>query len=217
ADQALPILWDWFNSNGGINRSTRTTPNIPGVSTKVRGDVISPSTNELSVGVANVTGRLEWRLDYVHRKSLDMYGDFLDTSTGNVADPAGRLFDLTLVSNTPQGKRSYDGLTADARYRWPWLQVGGNYTVSRTWGNFNGENVGSGPIRATFDTFPEYRQESWNYPTGYNPGDQRHKARAWVTYALPVADAIGRVDIGVVQPAGSGVALGVNRSVHPRA
>src|SRR5262245_47740472 len=28
ADQALPILWDWFFANGGNNRPTRTTPNI---------------------------------------------------------------------------------------------------------------------------------------------------------------------------------------------
>ena len=43
------------------------------------------------------------------------------------------------------------------------VQIRANYTLSRTWGNFNGENVGSGPIRATFDTFPEYRQESWTF------------------------------------------------------
>jgi hypothetical protein len=217
ADKALPILWDWFFGNGGNNRTTRTTPNIPGLSTRVAGDVTSPSTNEISLGVANAIGRGEWRLDYVHRKSSDLYGDFLDPSTGKVPDPAGRLFDLTIVSNSPQAKRSYDGLTADARYRWSRAQVGGNYTLSKTWGNFNGENVGSGPVRAIFDTFPEYRQESWNYPTGYNPGDQRHKARAWIGYALPVPESIGRVDVGVVQRADSGVAVDVTGSIDPRA
>jgi hypothetical protein len=103
-------------------------------------------------------------LDYVHRDGSDLYGDFLDLSTGRVTDSSGRPFDLTLVSNTPKAKRTYNGVTADIRYRWSALQVGGNYTLSKTWGNFNGENVGSGPIRATFDTFPEYREESWNYP-----------------------------------------------------
>jgi len=217
ADKALPILWDWFFANGGNNRITRTTPTIPGLSTKVNGDVVSPSTNEISFGVANVIGRAEWRLDYVHRKSLDMYGDFLNTSTGKVPDSTGRLFDLTLVSNSPQARRSYNGLTADARYRFPRTQLGANYTLSKTWGNFNGENVGSGPIRASFDTFPEYRQESWNYPMGYNPGDQRHKARMWISYAVPVSEAIGRIDLGVVQRADSGVAVDVNGSIDPRA
>ena len=114
-----------------------------------------------------------------------------------MTDSAGRPFDLTLVSNTPQAKRTYDGVTADARYRWSRLQIGANYTLSKTWGNFNGENVGSGPIRATFDTFPEYRQESWNYPMGYNPGDQRHKSRMWVSCRHAVPEAAGRVDLGV--------------------
>src|SRR5260221_170987 len=216
ADRALPILWDWFFANGGNDRATRTTPNIPGLSTKVRGDVTSPSSDEVSLGVATVRGHLEWRLDYLHRKSHDMYGDFLDASTGRVADPAGRLFDLTLVSNTHKARRTYDGLTADARYRWSRLQLGGNYTLSRTWGNFNGENVGSGPIRASIDTFPEYRQESWNYPSGYNPGDQRHKARIWGSYRAPVPAAIGRVDIGVIERIDSGVAVGVDGTNEPR-
>ena len=217
ADQALPILWDWFFANGGNDRATRTTPNIPGLSTRVDGSVTSPSVNEFTVGVANQIGRGAWRLDYVHRDAADMYGDFLDLSTGRVTDPTGRPFDLTLVSNTPKAKRTYDGVTADIRYRWTSLQAGGNYTLSKTWGNFNGENVGSGPIRATFDTFPEYRQESWNYPTGYNPGDQRHKVRAWFNYTLPIGETIGRVDVSMVQRADSGVAVDVNGSIDPRA
>lgn len=216
AEQALPILWDWFFANGGNDRATRTTPNIPGLSTRVRDDVTSPSVNEFSIGIANQIGRAAWRLDYVHRDAADMYGDFLDLSTGRVLDPTGRPFDLTLVSNTPQAERTYDGLTADVRYRWATLQFGGNYTLSKTWGNFNGENVGSGPIRATFDTFPEYREESWNYPMGYNPGDQRHKVRAWFNYTVPLSPSIGRVDVAMVQRADSGVAVDVNGSIDPR-
>jgi len=216
ADKALPILWDWFSANGGNNRATRTTPNIPGLSTKVRSDVTSPSVNELSIGIQNQVRRGAWRLDYVHRKSADMYGDFLNLSTGRVTDSSGRPFDLTLVSNSPQARRRYDGLTADARYRFTSLQIGGNYTLSRTWGNFNGENVGSGPIRATFDTFPEYRQESWNFPTGYNPGDQRHKARVWLAYTLPMRETLGHVEVGVLQRADSGVAVDVNGSIDTR-
>src|SRR5262249_54780809 len=149
-------------------------------------------------------------------KSADMYGDFLDLTTGRVTDSTGRPFDLTLVSNTSRAKRSYDGLTVDVRYRLTALQVGGNYTLSRNWGNFNGENVGSGPIRATFDTFPEYRQESWDYPSGYNPGDQRHKFRAWLTYSVPMPQPVGRLDVAMIQRADSGVAVDVNGSVDTR-
>src|SRR5207247_4031780 len=77
ADQALPILWNWFNSNGGNDRPTRTTPNIPGLSTRVRGDVTSPNVDEMSVGVGNRIGLTEWRVDYVRRQSADIYGDSL--------------------------------------------------------------------------------------------------------------------------------------------
>ena len=107
-------------------------------------------------------------------------------------------------------------MTADLRYRFTGIQVGGNYTLSRTWGNFNGENVGSGPVRATFDTFPEYRQEAWNYPEGYNPGDQRHKARAWFSYMIPTPETFGHVELGVVQRADSGVAVDITGSVDSR-
>jgi carboxypeptidase family protein len=216
ADQALPILWNWFFANGGTTRTTRTTPNIPGLSTRVRDDVVSPSTNELSVGIANVAGHAEWRVDYLHRGAKDQYGDFLDMSTGTVADSSGRQFDLTLVSNSPQAKRTYDGVTADMRYRMTRLLFGGNYTLSRSWGNVNGENVGSGPTRASINTFPEYRQESWNYPMGYNPGDQRHKVRAFLSYWVPIPEGAGRIDVGMLQRADSGVAVDVSGSIDPR-
>ena len=218
ADQALPILWDWFFANGGTSRPTRTAPNIPGVSTRVRGDVVSPSSNEVSAGIANqFSANGIWRLDYVYRRSIDQYGDFLDMSTGVVSDSTGRKYNLTEVSNTSKAKRDYHALIAMASYRFRDVQLGANYTLGRMWGNVNGENVGSGPTRASMDYFPEYRQESWNYPMGYNPGDQRHKVRTWASYRLPLPAAIGGIDLGVVQRYDSGVAVDVSGGVDPRA
>src|SRR5439155_2385266 len=86
AEQALPVLWDWFFANGANNRATRTTPSIPGLSTRVGGDVTSPNGDEISLGIANHAGTAEWRVDYVHRNAADLYGDFLDLSTGRVTD-----------------------------------------------------------------------------------------------------------------------------------
>ena len=105
-------------------------------------------------------------------------------STGRITDPTGRPFDLTLVSNSRKARRSYNGLIADARYRWSRLQTGGNYTLSRSWGNFNGENVGSGPIRSSIESFPEYREERWNAPEGKLNADQPVRVRLWGTYDL---------------------------------
>jgi outer membrane receptor for ferrienterochelin and colicin len=218
ADQALPILWNWFFANGGTNRATRTAPNIPGVSTKVMDGVVSPSSNELSVGIANqFTPRSTWRVDYVYRKSIDMYGDFLDMTTGVVSDSTGRRYNLTQVGNTDQARRSYHGMISMVTHRVGDLQLGANYTLGRMWGNANGENVGSGPVRASMDSFPEYREESWNYPMGYNPGDQRHKLRAWFAYPLPLPEGLGRFDLGLVQRFDSGVSQDITGGVNPTA
>ncbi len=44
--------------------------------------------------------------------------------------------------------------------------IGGNYTLSRLWGNFDGENVASGPLTSNDFQYPEYRQASWYTPEG---------------------------------------------------
>jgi hypothetical protein len=66
------------------------------------------------------------------------------------------------------------------------------------------------------DTYPEYRQESWNYPMGYNPGDQRHKFRGMATFHLPFSPSIGSFDLGVVQRFDSGIAQDISGSVDAR-
>ena len=205
-DKALETLWAWFNANGGTNRTTRTAPSIPGVSTKVMPSVVSPSSNEISFGVANQLGQAGiWRVDYVYRKAVDQYGDFLNMGTGTVQDPTGRSYNLTQVANTDKAKRTYNAMVANFSYRWSDVTLAANYTLGKMWGNVNGENVGSGPIRAAVDTYPEYRQERWNYPMGYNPGDQRHKFRGMVVYRTPLPASFGGLDVGFVQRYDSGV------------
>ena len=53
--------------------------------------------------------------------------------------------------------------------------IGGNYTLSRLWGNFDGENVASGPVSSSAFQYPEYTQASWNIPDGDLSSDQRHR------------------------------------------
>ena len=217
AEQALPILWAWFDKAGGNNMTTRQAPSIPGVSTRVGSGVKSPSTNELAFGVSHQLGQKGIvRVDYVHRKSVDMYGDFLNTSTDYVLDPTGRKYNLTVVGNTEQARRTYNGFIANLSYRFKWVALGANYTLGKMWGNANGENSGSGPIRSSMDTYPEYRQESWNYPMGYNPGDQRHKFRGMATFHLPFSPSLGSFDLGMVQRFDSGIAQDISGSVDAR-
>ena len=105
-----------------------------------------------------------------------------------------------MVRNTDLANRTYKGVVGQATYRVSptWL-VGANYTLSWQRGNFTGEDEGSGPIRFGGNDQPEYKQESWSFPTGYNPGDQRSKLRGWVQYRLPAPAALGRRDLGLLE------------------
>jgi hypothetical protein len=218
AEQALPILFDWFFANGGTSRATRTPPSIPGVTTRVGTGLVAPNSNEWTAGIARQVGnRGTVRADYIFRRYSDFYGDFRDLSTGKVTDPTGRPFDQIIVRNTNLANRTYKGLAAQASYRpRASLQLGGNYTLSWQRGNFTGENEGSGPLRFIGNDQPEYRQERWNFPTGYNPGDQRHKVRAWLQYTLPVADTLGRFHVGLLQRFDSSDASSADGTIDPR-
>ena len=216
----LPQVFAWFNSIGGINNTTyRSAPSIPGVTAKVSGNTSAPSANEFTIGVARTLqkSRGTVRVDYVYRKYADMYGSFTDMTTGKVTDPTSRTYDAELEKNTPDASRWYHALTAAADYRVSDVDliVGGNYTLSYSQGNNDGENVGSGPIMAGINTFPEYRQEAWNWPTGYMGNDQRHKARIYVSYLLPVHQNLGQFTLGLIQRADSGTPYDIGFSVNP--
>jgi hypothetical protein len=201
ADQALRDLFDWFFANGGLNRITRNAPVIPGLTRHIGGDMTAPNSHEYSVGVTrDIRKAGNWRVDYLYRTYHDMYGDFLDTTTGHVRDPAtGRRYDLAIVRNNSDARRTYRGLTASFTYRLPSLQVGGNYTLSWSRGNVDGEGVSTAFFRTMIGTYPEYRQGSWNFPFGYAMNDQRHKVRAWFSYSVPVPENLGRMNVGFLQ------------------
>ena len=117
----------------------------------------------------------------------DFYSQRADTTTRTVTDAKGNEHDLFLVENTNDVKRRYWGVTTQASYRIAErLDVGGNYTLSRLRGNFDGETLGAGPSVAQVNAYPEYKQREWNSPEGDLAADQRHRARLWGTYAAPM-------------------------------
>lgn len=118
------------------------------------------------------------------------------------------MVDIGLVENAPDDllKRRYQGGTFQATYRLlGGLTSGAAYTLSRTWGNFDGENPAGGPLTAQFYGYPEYRQASWNIPEGNLGSDQRHRARFWGTYRLPTPARAGSIDIGLLHTVASGI------------
>lgn len=199
APEALPRLFDWFFANGGLNRSTRNAPSIPGVTTRVDRGTTAPHANELSAGVSrDYAGRGSVRVDYLYRRYRDFYANYVTPSTGQVVDPTGRAYDLTIVRNTPDATRTYQGVLATATYRGRHVQISGDYTLSWSRGNVDAENSSSGPLPATINAYPEYKS-SWFHPVGYNSSNQRHKLRAWLIAPIPVPNRLGTLQASLLQ------------------
>ena len=211
---ALPRLFDWFFANGGTNRALRQAPTIPGVNTRMDARLSSPHADEFTIGASRKLGSKGLvRVDGIIRAYRDFYSVKRDLSTGRVLDSAGRPYDLSVVVNTDAAKRNYRGLLSQATYRFsPTLDVGGNYTLSSSRGNYAGEDTG-GPATLDLLDYPQYRRESWNYPTGYLNSDQRHKVRAWMSWRVPMAERWGRLNVALLERADSGYAYSANATV----
>ena len=216
---ALQILFNWWNSTGGPNRSPRQNPTIPGVNTAVDPNVQPSTTKEYTAGVAHQLGsKGAVRLDYVYRKYSNIYGDRLDMSTGVVTDPqTGRQFNLDIVGNTESQTRNFQGMSVQGSYQPVMsLLVGVNYMLSYTRGSIEAESATSVTNFASADSYPEYRRASWNYPYGYLNADQRHRLRIWGTYKLPLPEALGTFDLGFQEKYESGLPYDLSMSVDTR-
>ena len=196
---ALRILFDWFNANGGTNRPN-VGSELPGVNRRVSQDLQSPSTREFAGGITRRLGaRALVRVDATYRDFNDFYSTRVDTTTGQVTNDLGQRFDMNVVENTNVVDRKYKGLNVSGSWR-PTnrFTLAGSYTLSRTWGSIDGETSASGPVTATPLSYPEYREARWNYPVGDLGIDQRHKGRILATYLQPLS-TLGDLTIGVIQ------------------
>ena len=219
SQQALQILFDWFNANGGTSRATRNQPTVPGVNTAVDPGIRSANSDEFMTGLAHELGaKGAVRADFVYRKYRDFYGNFVNGSTGTVADPrTGTQFNLTVVNNTNAVRRDYKGMSVQAEYRvLKSLRLSGNWMLSAARGSVEGEDLTNGATRASANEYPEYRQANWNYPVGYTNGDQRHKVRIWGTYEVPVRPAFGTFALGFMQRLDSGLGYDSNMTIDSR-
>jgi hypothetical protein len=188
---AIRQVFDWFFANGGANRPYSSVPTVPGVATVIRDSLDSANVLEYAGGVNRQFGsRAALRADYVYRDYRDFYTSQTDTSTGTVS-AFGNVYDVTQIVNSNVPKRKYHALNTQGTYRFGGrTDVGGTYTLSKATGNFEAETVGSGPVTSAILQYPEYKQESWNYPDGVLQIDQRHRARLWVNYGLRWVDGL---------------------------
>ncbi len=187
--QVIQRVFDWCNpdSRGFCQNGTLQVLAVPGFSIKIPNGLSSPNVIAYAGGISRqFQNRAVVRADYSYRDYRDFYSERIDTSTGTVMDEFGRPADLGIVENTNKLKRTYSGVTVSATYRInARTSIGGNYTLSRLWGNFDGENVSSGPLASDIFQYPEYRQMSWYAPEGDLSADQRHRSTMWLNYGVP--------------------------------
>ena len=202
SDDALDLIFDWFDSVGGLDNDTFLLgQNIPGATNRVDGSLDSPNADELTLGFSKRLGsRGLLRADVVHRDFGDFYFQRTDTGTGTVPDGNGDPADLTLVQNDDDVlERTYDGLQTLFQYRLnDRINIGGNWTWSHARGNFVGETRRSGPIAGNVGDYPEFKAFAENNPRRDLSTDQRHKVRAWLLWNV-LSTAHNQLNVSVLQ------------------
>lgn len=195
--EVLAQVFAWYESQGGVFDLAQLDPNapivafqnvndVPGATTQIQSGVASPSVDEITFGVTKRLGNKGLvRADIVLREWEDFYGERTNLDTGQVDTSTGPA-DVTLIGNFNTGvERNYEAFQASFRYRFTdKFTLAGNYTLSNTDGNFLGETTNAGPVTATVEAYPQYREASWNYPSGDLRVDQRHKLRVWGVYRI---------------------------------
>jgi outer membrane receptor for ferrienterochelin and colicin len=184
---ALDAMFDWFFDvyGGTSNLDLAYYVSIPGLTPRVGDNLNAPYSDEYTIGASFRLGNNGVvRADYVHREFGSFYaseivpGNFVEIpGTGAVLDQAVYINDDSVYN------RKYDALMGRLDYRlgshW---SLGANYTLSRTYGNLDGETFDSGPIPGSFFEYQEYKEADWNVPNGLLGIDQTHKLRAWVVW-----------------------------------
>jgi hypothetical protein len=214
---AIQQMFNWCapDSRGYCTVVGPSLTSLPGVSIKIPNGLASPNVLAYAFGASRQIGnRAVVRADYSFRDYKDFYSQRIDRSTGTVLDSFGNLADLSIVENTNDLKRRYSGVTISANYRFSArTNIGGNYTLSRLWGNFDGENVASGPLTSNDFQYPEYRQASWYTPDGDLGADQRHRSTMFLNYGVPKIEGL---ILSVLEDLASGLPYGAVGTVDAR-
>ena len=159
--QAIQMVFDWFNANGGPTLPLTGSPSVRGVTPQDRWSRstrrTSGSTRPASIVSSAAalrcapTSSIATTAASMSSERTPTTGTAVDTRSFAPASVQGRAYDLTLLENDNDGllNRQYTGLSLQAQYRaGTRIDFGGNYTISRAWGNVEGETVPNGPITA---------------------------------------------------------------------
>lgn len=217
-DQALAALLGWFFANGGFDRPVLAAF-LPGFAVRVVEPIKPTRAEELFAGTSLRAGR--WgtvRVDLVHKRFFDFFRHRLDLGTGRTEPRFGQVFDLAIMDNSPEAARRYLGLLLQLGLKpTPRLELGGHWVLSRTRGNFDGEDASGGAVAADrFNQYPEYKDLRWHNPSGWLNTDQRHNLRAWAVVELPVPQWLGTLSASALQMLATGSPYSAVGSVDTR-
>lgn len=193
--QALTMLFNWFNGLSDAQKNQiLTSSTIPGLTTQIDEPISSPYVQEVILGFGTqLTPRSYARIDFINRDWHDFYSLQLDTSTGrfngtNPANGSAVTGDRAVLVNDDENiERKYQGIQTQVQWNPGRFNLGGHYTWSKLTGNDVPEGDGTAGVPNQFMLwYPEYLGFEQRQPSGYLLGDQRHRARAWLGYDLPV-------------------------------
>lgn len=168
----------------------------------------SPTTGEITVSYGTQIGaRGAAKATYQRRSVGNFIEDFIDdpSPAGKVTVIQGGLnfgtFDRVLWKNTDEPKREYQALILQGNYR-----LASGWTANMHWtiqlqndGTFEGEATNQPGISSLLGDYPEMYTAGYarNNPDGRLDDFQRHKVRAWTTYAWDLG-RLGSVDTSLL-------------------
>jgi outer membrane receptor protein involved in Fe transport len=224
---ALAIVQDWLthacNSAGkcgtdNLSLLRANTQNfLPGYDTRISGNLSSPYVKEATIGYgANWFSNLVTRIDLIKRDWRDFYGFRVDQTTPQQTDPLGIVHDVAIVQNTNLITRQYRGAQFQTNWHPSRFNLGLNYTYATLKGNDEQESATSGTVGNAPGSmyYPELSNYPQRLPVGYiGLQDQRHRARAWAGYDLPVPAMLGNINLSVLQNFDSGTPYSAASSI----
>jgi outer membrane receptor protein involved in Fe transport len=214
---ALQMVHDWLVSFCGGELSVSNpclkdlwapgTNSVPGYSAAV-GHLTSPYAREMTLGYgAQWIPSLYTRIDLVTREWRNFYSFTVDSTTPKATDPLGIQHDVQIIGNTDLIQRKYRGAQFQSAWRKGPFNAGLNYTYSTLKGNDEQESATSGTVGNAPGQiyYPELRNYANYLPIGYLSQDERHRARAWFGYDIPIPPVAGTLNMSVLQNFDSGL------------
>jgi hypothetical protein len=175
------------------NYSRLLSGNFPTANVAFADGMHSPVTREFTLGLATPFGdRGAAKVSYQWRSAGGFVEDFVDdpSAAGKVTVVRNGVtlgtFDRVEFRNSSAPVRDYQALLfqANRRLSSKWT-VDGHWTLQlRDHGTFEGEATSQPGLSSAYGNYPEMAVLDRNEPNGRLNDFQRHKLRAWTTYAM---------------------------------